>query len=112
MIAAGTVLLLALAALGDIAQIRFVVFEIHHIGQGSLTEGKAQCRDLLVLTSLDLLLFKLEILFTYVTKQVTLMKKSSVLSPSLSVSVPCPRKPRQVSTTSVAEIRLFAKNKK
>ncbi len=71
MTAAGTVLLLALAALGDVAQIRFVVFEIHHKGQGSLTKGKAQCGDLLVLTSLDLLLFKLEILFTYVTIQVT-----------------------------------------
>jgi hypothetical protein len=49
-------------------------------GREALLKGKAQCGDLLVLTSLDPLLFKSEILFTYVTKQATLTKTSSVLS--------------------------------
>jgi hypothetical protein len=41
--------------------------------------------DLLVLTSLDQLLFILEILFTFDTKQVTLMRRSAVLIPLLQL---------------------------
>jgi len=36
--------------------------------------------DLLVLTSLDLLVFKLKIIFSFFTKQATLMRRSTVLS--------------------------------
>jgi hypothetical protein len=41
---------------------------------------KAQYVDLLVLTSLNQLLFILKILLTFVTKQPTLMRRSTVLS--------------------------------
>ncbi len=48
----------------------------------SYWKGKAQY--LLVLTSLDQLLFKLKILLTSFTKQATLMRRSTVLSLPLS----------------------------
>jgi hypothetical protein len=44
--------------------------------------------DLLVLTSLDQLLSKLKILFTFVAKQTTLLRRSNVLSLSPSVRIP------------------------
>jgi hypothetical protein len=44
--------------------------------------------NLLVLTSLDQLIFKLKILFTFVTKQVTLMRRSTVLSLPLQLVFP------------------------
>jgi hypothetical protein len=44
--------------------------------------------DLLVLTGLDELLLILKILFTSFTEQATLMRRSTVLSLSLSVSLP------------------------
>ncbi len=50
--------------------------------QGCLTEveGRLSTVDLLVLTSLDQLIFKLEILFSFLTKQAILMRRSTVLS--------------------------------
>ncbi len=45
-----------------------------------LLKGKASVIDLLVLTTLYLLIFKLKILFTFFTKQATLMRRSTVLS--------------------------------
>ncbi len=62
------------------------------LGQGSLTEGEGSVQltslrggrlstiDLLVLTNLDKLVFILTILFSFFTKQVTLMRRSTVLS--------------------------------
>jgi hypothetical protein len=44
--------------------------------------------DLLVLTSSDMLLFKLKILFTCVTKQTTLRRRSTVLSLPLQLVFP------------------------
>jgi hypothetical protein len=46
--------------------------------QGSLTEGDTV--DVLVLTSLDQFVFKLEIIFSFLTKQATLMRRPTVLS--------------------------------
>ncbi len=43
-------------------------------------EAILSTNDLFALTSLDQLLFVLKILFTYVTKQATLMRRSTVLS--------------------------------
>ncbi len=43
--------------------------------------------DLLVLTSLGQLLFRLKILFAFSTKQATLMRKSTILSASVSVPI-------------------------
>jgi hypothetical protein len=48
--------------------------------QGNLTEGEYSPFGLLVLTTLDQLLFILKILFTFVTKQATLMYWSTVQS--------------------------------
>jgi hypothetical protein len=49
--------------------------------QGSLTKGSRRSTvDLLVLTSLDQLLFVYKILFTFFTKQATLIRMSTVLS--------------------------------
>jgi hypothetical protein len=42
--------------------------------------GRLRTVDLLVLTSLDQLIFMLNILFTFITKLATLMKRSIVLS--------------------------------
>jgi hypothetical protein len=42
--------------------------------------GRLSTVDLLVLTSLDLLVFILKILFSFFTKQATLMTRSTVLS--------------------------------
>jgi hypothetical protein len=50
--------------------------------------GRLSTVYLLVLTSLDQLLFLIKILFAYVTKQAALMRRSTVLSLSPSVSVP------------------------
>jgi hypothetical protein len=44
--------------------------------------------DFLGLTSLDYLVFKLKILFTFITKQATLMWRSNVLSLSLQLVFP------------------------
>jgi len=52
--------------------------------------------DLLVLTSLDQLLFKLKILFTFLMKQPTLMWRSTVL-----------RFPLQLVFPDLAELGLF-----
>ncbi len=46
--------------------------------------------DLLVLASLDQLLFLLEILFIFVTKQATLVRKSTMLSFPLQLVYHCP----------------------
>ncbi len=50
--------------------------------QGSLTERKAQLStvDLLVLASLDQLVLKLKILFSFFTKLATLIRRSTILS--------------------------------
>jgi hypothetical protein len=45
-----------------------------------LLKGKASVIDLLVLTTLYQLIFILKILFTFFTKQATLMRRSTVLS--------------------------------
>jgi hypothetical protein len=51
------------------------------LGQGSLTEGgRLSTVDFLVLTSLDQLIFKLKIIFSFFAKQATLMRRSTVLS--------------------------------
>jgi hypothetical protein len=47
--------------------------------------------DLLVLTSLDELPFNIESIIYFFTKQATLTRRSTVLSPSPSVSIPCSR---------------------
>ncbi len=58
--------------------------------EGSLTErGRLRTVALLVLTILDQLLYKLEILFTFFTKRATLMRRLTLMSlprPSVSVS--------------------------
>jgi hypothetical protein len=46
-----------------------------------LLVGKLSTVDLLVLTSLDQVIFIFKILFTYVTKQTTLLRRSIVQSP-------------------------------
>jgi hypothetical protein len=57
------------------------LFWIVHSSQGSLTEGEGSVLlTLNVQTSLHQLLLQLKISFTYVTKQPTLMKRSTVLS--------------------------------
>ncbi len=53
--------------------------------QGKITEGTV---DLVVLTSLDQLIFKVKIFLTFVTKQATLMRRSTVLSLSLQLLFP------------------------
>jgi hypothetical protein len=54
-------------------------------GREVLAKGMLCTIDLLVLISLYQLLFKLKILFSFVTKQATLMRRSVVLTPSVSV---------------------------
>jgi hypothetical protein len=54
------------------------------LGQGNL-RGRLCTIELLVLTSLDQLLFKLKIKITFYTKQATLTRKSTVLD-SVSIS--------------------------
>jgi len=51
--------------------------------------------DLLVLTSLDQIVFIMKILFTFVTKQVVFMRRSIVLSP-LQLAVPAYREQKVV----------------
>ncbi len=55
--------------------------------QGSLTEGTV---DLLVLTSLNQLLFTLIIVFTFVTKQAIIIKRLTVLSLPVQLVFPGP----------------------
>ena len=55
-----------------------------------LLRGRLSTFDLLVLTSLYQLVFILKILFSFFTKQSTLMRKSTSTKPSPSVSFPCP----------------------
>jgi hypothetical protein len=50
--------------------------------------GRLSMVDLLVLTSLDQLIFVLKILFTLVSKQATLMRRSAVLSLPLQLVFP------------------------
>jgi len=50
--------------------------------------GRLSTVNLLVLTSLDQLIFKLKILFTFFTKQATLMRRSTVLSLPLQLVFP------------------------
>jgi hypothetical protein len=59
----------------------------------SFCRGKLSTFDLLVLTSLDQLLFLLGILLIFFTKKDSLMRRSSVLSlpPHLVVPVKCER---------------------
>ncbi len=54
----------------------------------SYWRGRLSTVDLLVLTSLDQLLFTLKILFTFLTKQATIMRKSTVLSLSPQLVFP------------------------
>jgi hypothetical protein len=56
----------------------------------TIWRGRLSTVDLLVLTSLDELLFILKILLTFVTKHATLMRRSTVLN--LPVRVPCSNK--------------------
>jgi hypothetical protein len=59
------------------------------IGQGILTEGEGSVKvDLLVYKFISAA-FILKIPFTFVTKQAALMRRSTVLKPSLSVRFPC-----------------------
>ncbi len=46
----------------------------------SCLKGRLSTVDLLVLTSLDQVIFIMKILFNFVTKQTTLMRRSTVLS--------------------------------
>jgi hypothetical protein len=57
-------------------------------GRESLLKGRLSAVELLVLTSLDQLLFILKILFTFFTKQATLMRRSTVLSLPLQLVFP------------------------
>jgi hypothetical protein len=57
--------------------------ELDKVIQGSLTEGEGSVR-LTSLYSFDQLLFILKVLFTSFTKQATLMRGTTVLSPPLS----------------------------
>jgi hypothetical protein len=51
-----------------------------YLCQGSLTKGRRLSTvDLLVLTSFEHLIFILKILFTFFTKQATLIRRSTVL---------------------------------
>jgi len=73
----------------DLRGIRHLWSRTNHsqnwIEQGSLTEReRLNTVDLIVLTSLDELLFIFKMLFTFFTKQVTLMRRSTVLSLPLS----------------------------
>jgi hypothetical protein len=54
----------------------------------ALLEGRLNTVDLLVLTSLDQLIFILKILFTCFTQQATLMRRSTVLSLPLQLVFP------------------------
>jgi hypothetical protein len=65
--------------------ISFIGLDQRHINddgfsQGSLLRERLSTVDLLVLTSLDQLLFILQILFTLVTQQTILMRRSTVQS--------------------------------
>jgi hypothetical protein len=54
--------------------------------------GRLCTVDLLVLTSLDQLVFLMSILVNFHTKQATLIRRSTVLSlPPPLVSIPCPK---------------------
>jgi hypothetical protein len=56
--------------------------------QGTLTESEGiSTVDFLVLSSSDQLILRLKILFTFVTKQVTLNEEVNCTEPSPSVSV-------------------------
>ncbi len=54
----------------------------------ALQMGKLSTVDLLVLTSKDQVLFILQALFSFLTKQVVLMRRSTVLSPPLQLAFP------------------------
>ena len=65
------------------------------VGGQSLLAGKSNGRgrlsthDLLVLASLDKFIFILKIFFNFLQKQATLMRRSTVLSLSPTISIPC-----------------------
>ncbi len=80
---------------------------------GNWKAGKAYWRgrlstvDLLVLTSLDQLLFILKILFTYVTKQAaTLMRRSTVLSLPLQLVFPVKGLSKYMGTIYLLSVRI------
>ena len=60
-------------------------------------EERVSTNDLLVLTTIDELLFISKILFTFVTKQATLTRRSTVLSLPLQLAFPgsCIKEPDQ-----------------
>jgi hypothetical protein len=51
--------------------------------------GRLSTVDLLVLTCLDQLLLLIKILYTFLTEQATLMRRTTVLSLPPSVGIPC-----------------------
>ncbi len=55
------------------------------LSRAPLLKGSLSKVDLLVLTSLDQLIFTLQMLFTFVTKQAALMTRSIVLSLSVQL---------------------------
>jgi hypothetical protein len=68
---------------------RFSSMLVYQSDQGTFSEGEGLGTvDLLVLTSLDQLIFIMNILFTFVTKQAKLLRGQIVLSLFPSVSVP------------------------
>ncbi len=75
----------------------------------SYWRGRLGTVNLLVLTSLDQLLFKLKILWTFFTKQATLMRRSSVLSlPPQLVFPGTGRRCLSVTVILIFHISLFA----
>ncbi len=63
--------------------------EVHLVWTGILAEGEGSVTiDILAQTSLDPLIFKLKKLFTLVTKQATLIRRSTVLSLPLQLVFP------------------------
>ncbi len=63
----------------------------HYPVQGTLTEGeKLSTVNLLVLTSLDQLIFILKILFTVVTRQADIKRRSTVPSLPFLLAFPAP----------------------
>jgi hypothetical protein len=70
-------------------------YVIYHLRHGKVNAGKSYRRgrlptvDLLVLTSLKHLLFMIKILFRCLTKQATLLRRSTVLSLSPQLVFPC-----------------------
>jgi hypothetical protein len=88
-----------IAGLTEVAEPNSLItigMELDKVIQGSLTEGEGSVStvNLLVLTSLDQLLFILKLLFTSFTKQATLMRGATVLSLPLQLVFPGLSNPR------------------